>query len=595
MPHRAWAGPARAASALLLLLGALACSPDGGPAVTSPRERASLTQGVAASATPGAAFTWTCTAAGLKPRQCAFDGSTSTASATGVAIVSYTWTWGDGRSETKQVPTTKNTWPSTGVYTVTLTVTDAKGLTGSVSKQVPVGVAAPTNQPPTAAISAPANNATFAQGSTVTFTGAGADPEDGVLSGASLVWTSSRDGQLGTGASLTKTTLTVGAHTITLTATDSKGATATATRSITITAAPPPPPPPSGRWMTGYYAGYQQAEYPVANVDFSYITHLIVAAAQPNFSGGLDTHFYVDPVNGPIMAKALTTRAHAAGRKAIMMIGGDGWHAQLVSATSSANRTKFITNLVAAMNALGFDGVDVDWEPIDAADKPRVLQLLRDIRAAKPNAIITFPVGWLNTNFPGDADPWYAQVAPLVDQMNVMSYEMADNWGGWVSWHSSALFGSAGNRPSSVSSTIAMYHGLGIPLSKLGAGIGAYGSCWQGVSTMLTNIDNTPATVVASDNDMSFTNIMTLYYKASAYRWDATAQVGYLSFSSPTGPDRCTMVSYDDPQSVAAKGAYVKSQGVGGAMMWTINQQYLPNAAAGQRDPLLRAAYTAMQ
>ena len=50
------------------------------------------------------------------------------------------------------------------------------------------------------------------------FAGTGSDPEDGTLTGASLVWTSSINGQIGTGTSFSTTTLSAGTHTITLTA-----------------------------------------------------------------------------------------------------------------------------------------------------------------------------------------------------------------------------------------------------------------------------------------------------------------------------------------------------------------------------------------
>jgi hypothetical protein len=93
----------------------------------------------------------------------------------------------------------------------------------------------PFNQPPVAHITAPANNASFAQGASVSFAGNATDPEDGTLTGGSLVWTSSRDGQIGTGTSFSTTSLSVGTHTITLTAKDSQGATGTATITVVIT------------------------------------------------------------------------------------------------------------------------------------------------------------------------------------------------------------------------------------------------------------------------------------------------------------------------------------------------------------------------
>jgi uncharacterized protein (TIGR02145 family) len=93
------------------------------------------------------------------------------------------------------------------------------------------------NQPPTAAISSPSNGASYTQGQNISFTGSGNDPEDGTLTGSSLVWTSDRDGQIGTGASFTKSNLSVGTHQITLTATDSKGLVGTTGIVMTITQA----------------------------------------------------------------------------------------------------------------------------------------------------------------------------------------------------------------------------------------------------------------------------------------------------------------------------------------------------------------------
>jgi hypothetical protein len=73
---------------------------------------------------------------------------------------------------------------------------------------------------PIVAISAPADGSTSVAGDLVTFTGTASDPEDGDLS-ASLSWTSSLDGSIGSGASFQTSGLSVGDHTITASATDS--------------------------------------------------------------------------------------------------------------------------------------------------------------------------------------------------------------------------------------------------------------------------------------------------------------------------------------------------------------------------------------
>ena len=122
---------------------------------------------------------------------------------------------------------------STGSHTITLTATDSEG--AKASKTVGIGIDAPPNQQPTATITAPANGSSFTMGTNISFQGSANDPEDGTLTGASLVWTSSNDGQIGTGTSFAWSTLSVGSHTITLKATDSGALTGSTSIQITIT------------------------------------------------------------------------------------------------------------------------------------------------------------------------------------------------------------------------------------------------------------------------------------------------------------------------------------------------------------------------
>ncbi|RJS19601.1 glycosyl hydrolase [Corallococcus sp. H22C18031201] len=351
-------------------------------------------------------------------------------------------------------------------------------------------------------------------------------------------------------------------------------------------------------WVMGYYVGYQRGLYPVDTVDLSLLTHLAVGRVRPRADGFLITDFDVSATEGPLMARKLTDRAHKAGRKAIMMLGGMGEHDGFVGAASAASRPYFVRNILTTMTELGFDGVDVDWEPINLPpqgnDGQLLLALLDDLRAARPDILITVPVGWVNSNFKmSDADKTFARdLAARVDQMNVMSYVMSGNWGGWQSWHSSALLGEDSHHPTSVSSSVLAYLDAGVPRGRLGMGIGFFGSCWRGVTAPGTPLDDRTVLEQQSDNAMSYANIMTWYYTPDALRWDETAQASYLSFPSAAGPQHCNYVSFEDPRSVSAKGRWAREQALGGTIIWTINQGHLPNAPAGQQDPLLQAVYT---
>ncbi|MBI4320050.1 MAG: S8 family serine peptidase [Chloroflexi bacterium] len=92
--------------------------------------------------------------------------------------------------------------------------------------------AIPPTGRPSVSITSPANGSTFHVNQSITFTGTASDPEDGDVT-ASLVWTSSINGQIGTGGSFA-VSLSEGSHTITATATDSGGNTGSASVSITV-------------------------------------------------------------------------------------------------------------------------------------------------------------------------------------------------------------------------------------------------------------------------------------------------------------------------------------------------------------------------
>jgi hypothetical protein len=93
------------------------------------------------------------------------------------------------------------------------------------------------NSVPAATISAPADGSLFTAGDAIAFVGSATDAEDGDLS-SSLAWTSSRDGALGTGASLSRSDLSAGVHTVTATVVDAGGASDSYQISLRVNAVP---------------------------------------------------------------------------------------------------------------------------------------------------------------------------------------------------------------------------------------------------------------------------------------------------------------------------------------------------------------------
>ncbi|MGR9051929.1 MAG: hypothetical protein ACU84J_04710 [Gammaproteobacteria bacterium] len=122
---------------------------------------------------------------------------------------------------------------SPGIHLITASVTDSDGL--SDSKQITITVDTAVNTPPTVQITAPPNTSNIIEGQGVTFSGTAADAEDGDLT-ALIQWSSSLDGVLGTGGTLTDIILSIGTHQISANVSDSAGETATAAIEITVVA-----------------------------------------------------------------------------------------------------------------------------------------------------------------------------------------------------------------------------------------------------------------------------------------------------------------------------------------------------------------------
>jgi hypothetical protein len=135
------------------------------------------------------------------------------------------------------------------------------------------------NTLPTVSILSPVDGSSYASGSSITFSGAASDAEDGDISGG-LAWESDLDGPIGSGSGFTAP-LSDGTHAINATVTDSGGQSSSTAISVTVGSAPPPGPDitahvgaldgrgitaPRDRWSAEVAIGVHDADHaPVGN------------------------------------------------------------------------------------------------------------------------------------------------------------------------------------------------------------------------------------------------------------------------------------------------------------------------------------------
>ena len=146
----------------------------------------------------------------------------------GDAISTWSWNFGDGNTASVQNPTHR--YPNGGTFTVTLTVTDARGVAGSVSKTITVE-GPPNVVPVIDAINAdpenPAENQAVAFSATVT------DPDQPTGTAFTYAWDFG-DGTTSASAAPAHAFTAKQTYTVTLTVTDAQAATATATKTISV-------------------------------------------------------------------------------------------------------------------------------------------------------------------------------------------------------------------------------------------------------------------------------------------------------------------------------------------------------------------------
>jgi chitinase len=350
---------------------------------------------------------------------------------------------------------------------------------------------------------------------------------------------------------------------------------------------------PTGAWVMGYYPSWDApangGSYAVTSIDWGGLTHVAAAFYVPDGHGGWASGYFDATSAGQLIAAA-----HAHGKKALASIGGSGSGPAFEGSMQTAMST-FVTNLEALVT-MGYDGLDIDWEGgnlTTAQDQALETSLVDAIRSANPSIVLTLTAGYENENSLDDLT-WYGTISAKLDRINLMTYGMSGALQGWESWHSSPLhWNNNSSTPTGIDSSVSHYLAAQVPAAKLGVGSGFYGECYTSPVTAPVQALG-GSTIPVSDGVMSYTNIMASYYASSAYHYDAAADVPYLTLSG-SNAQGCTFVSYEDATSIAAKGAWVKAQGLGGIIIWTISEGYdASGSTVAAQNPLLEVMKTSL-
>jgi chitinase len=359
----------------------------------------------------------------------------------------------------------------------------------------------------------------------------------------------------------------------------------------------------TGQWVLGYYVGYAINSLPIAQIDWTALTHVAFAPLTVNADQSLNLSFSDQNGTGPQDAMALAQAAHAHGVTPLLMLGGEGAGGNIAAAASAAHRAKFVSDLLGALDTLGYDGIDLDWE--DSVNLDDLVALAQALRAARSGIVLTYPAGALNSNF-DTVDARMVTLAASLDRFNVQTYypSTAFAGSGWDSWFSSPISGVTGSTPIAIDDTLERYATAGVPKEKLGLGVAFYAICYTGGITGPRQVtDGMTQIIVGGDNTYplsAFYAAGSTFDSASAQQLkrDSTAQVPYLSFASPVADPGCgaatQYIPYEDETSILAKGTFSKTNGYGGIIVWALHEGWLPpNASRGRSQNAMMQALRA--
>jgi chitinase len=354
-------------------------------------------------------------------------------------------------------------------------------------------------------------------------------------------------------------------------------------------------------WTTGYYPGWEQAGMPASSIDFTTLTHIIHFSVVPNSDGTLDSS-----ANSISTANSadVVSQAHAAGRKVLICVGGAGTESLFQGATSAANLSSFINNLTNFVATRGYDGVDIDWEPLPSTDAQQFTNLVNGLRSAlngfSQHMLLTVAAG-AYPPYGDSATADYLMFAALqseFDQISIMTYDLSGPYSGWVTWFNSPIydggyrFPSSGGLVPSVDGAVTNFLKNGVAPSKLGIGIAFYGYLWtggSGTSSICITQPRQSWTNAPTITAIRYSDIMSGYYQTNLYHWDTSAQSAYLGITNAVSINNM-FISYDDQHTCQAKVSYARNHGLGGVMIWELAQDH----QSGQPSPLVQALKLAL-
>lgn len=319
--------------------------------------------------------------------------------------------------------------------------------------------------------------------------------------------------------------------------------------------------------IVGYATGWDPAQ----TKDVGKIDTLIFAFAQLK-----DGRVVLDEDRAKTLQTLLALKSANPKLKVTVSVGGWSVGGFSEAASSEAGRRQFADTAAQMLATQHADGLDVDWEypghhesgiRSSPDDKANFTLLLKAVRASldrtgqKDGKHYTLSVAIADGPFVSDVD--IPAINPLLDWFNLMTYDFVNSntptTGHHTGLHASPLIKGDGR---TTDRAVQQFLAAGVSPKKLVIGAALYGREFADVHADHDGLYQPYGHFV---NMLAWPDLKAHYIDKQGYvrHWDDVAKAPWL-WNAKTHH----FITYDDPQSIAAKMAYIKAQHLGGIMYW---------------------------
>ncbi|KAF6798250.1 glycoside hydrolase family 18 protein [Colletotrichum sojae] len=390
----------------------------------------------------------------------------------------------------------------------------------------------------------------------------------------------------------------------------------------------------SGIVASTYFAGYHANRgFPVSAIPWEKYTDVKYAFAETSADGSLNLS-----KSAPDQIPAFVSAAHAKVRthphqvrsnimlirlknvKALISVGGwTGSRYFSPAFGSPENRTAFVKTCLDLVDKYSLDGLDFDWEypnrqglgcnVINKDDTANFLAFLKELRQKQPKQLYLtaasslFP--WYDAAGVSSVNGTLSGFSEVLDYVMIMAYDIYGAWAATGGPNAPLAFAcDSRNNQGGAKEGVEKWINAGLPANKLVLAVGAYGHGFSVNSTSAFGGSNTLNAYPPQnsshrfqgsswDDDPPIDECGNAQPPSGTYQfWSLIKEAGFLDENGKpregiaSGFDNCSMtpfmynetaqiwVSYDNPESLTAKGKYLKSANLAGFAMWEAGGDY---------------------